>query len=95
MLSGNPYNGITTNIWSCGIVLYSMLVGTLPFDDQELNTLYEQIKIGTFYIPSTLSLEAIDFLKKILRVDPNKRINLLQIKEHPWFNIEKNKLYWN
>ena len=93
MLSGNPYNGITTDIWSCGIVLYSMLVGTLPFDDQELNTLYEQIKIGTFYIPSTLSLEAIDFLKKILRVDPNKRINLLQIKEHPWFNIEKNKLY--
>ena len=93
MLSGNPYNGITTDIWSSGIVLYSMLVGTLPFDDQELNTLYEQIKIGTFYIPSTLSLEAIDFLKKILRVDPNKRINLSAIKEHPWFNIEKNILY--
>ena len=93
MLSGNPYNGITTDIWSSGIVLYSMLVGTLPFDDQELNDLYEQIKIGTFYIPSTLSLEAIDFLKKILQVEPNKRMNLKQIKEHPWFNIEKNQLY--
>ena len=93
MLSGNPYNGITTDIWSSGIVLYSMLVGTLPFDDQELNALYEQIKIGTFYIPSTLSLESIDFLKKILRVNPDKRLNLNQIKEHPWFNIEKNKLY--
>ena len=93
MLSGQPYNGITTDIWSSGIVLYSMLVGTLPFDDQELNALYDQIKIGTFYIPSTLSLEAIDFLKKILQVEPNKRMNIFQIKEHPWFNIEKNKLY--
>ena len=93
MLSGIPYNGITTDIWSSGIVLYSMLVGSLPFDDQELNNLYEQIKIGTFYIPSTLSLEAIDFLKKILRVEPNKRINISQIKKHPWFNIEKNILY--
>ena len=70
-----------------------MLVGSLPFDDQELNSLYEQIKIGTFYIPSTLSLEAIDFLKKILRVDPTKRLNIDQIKKHPWFYIEKNKMY--
>ena len=93
MLSGNPYNGISTDLWSSGIVLYSMLVGTLPFDDHELHSLYEQIKIGTFYIPSTLSLEAIDFLKKILQVEPKKRINLEQIKQHPWFNIEKNKLY--
>ena len=93
MLSGNPYNGIATDLWSSGIVLYSMLVGTLPFDDHEINSLYDQIKIGTFYIPSTLSLEAIDFLKKILQVEPKKRINLEQIKQHPWFNIEKNKLY--
>ena len=93
MLSGNPYNGITTDIWSSGIVLYSMLVGTLPFDDQELNSLYDQIKIGTFYIPSTLSLEAIDFLKSILRVDPTKRLNIEQIKKHPWFNIVKNIMH--
>ena len=93
MLSGNPYNGIATDLWSSGIVLYSMLVGTLPFDDHELHSLYEQIKIGTFYIPSTLSLEVIDFLKKILQVEPKKRINIEQIKKHPWFNIEKNKLY--
>ena len=93
MLSGKPYQGIKTDIWSGGIVLYSMLVGSLPFDDQELCILYEQIKKGKFYLPSTLSLEAIDLLKRILQVDPNKRIGIEEIKKHPWFNMEKNPIY--
>ena len=93
MLSGEPYEGITTDLWSSGIVLYSMLVGSLPFDEQELQKLYEQIKIGKFYLPSTLSLEAIDFLKKILVVDPKKRMGLKEIKNHPWFKMEKNPMY--
>ena len=93
MLSGDPYYGITTDIWSSGIVLYSMLVGSLPFDDQELHKLYEQIKVGKFYLPSTLSMEAIDLLKKILVVDAKKRITLDEIKCHPWFKMENNVLY--
>ena len=93
MISGNSYLGVTTDLWSAGIVLYSMLVGTLPFADQELDTLYQHIKLGTFYIPSNLSLESIDFLKKILQVDPDKRITIEKIKEHKWFNLEKNIMY--
>ena len=93
MLSGEPYQGITTDLWSSGIVLYSMLVGSLPFDEQELQKLYEQIKIGKFFLPSTLSLEAIDFLKRILMVDPKKRIGLNEIKNHAWFKMEKNPMY--
>jgi len=93
MLSGKPYIGISTDLWSSGIVLYSMLVGSLPFDEQELHKLYEQIKVGKFYLPSTLSLEAMDLLKKLLMVDPNKRIGLNEIKNHPWFKMEKNPIY--
>ena len=93
MLSGEPYQGITTDLWSSGIVLYSMLVGSLPFDEQEIQNLYEQIKIGKFYLPSTLSLEAIDFMKKLLVVDPQKRMGLNEIKNHPWFKMEKNPIY--
>ena len=93
MLSGNAYHGDKTDIWSAGVALYSMLVGSLPFDDQELYNLYEQIKKGKFYLPSTLSLEAIDLLKRILQVDPKKRIGIKEIKKHPWFNMEKNPIY--
>ena len=49
ILSGEPYQRIITDLWSSAIVLYSILVGSLPFDEQELPKLYEQIKFGKFF----------------------------------------------
>ena len=48
MLSGNKYNGLNADIWSCGIILYTMLCGRLPFEDKDNEKLYEKIKQGSF-----------------------------------------------
>lgn len=96
MISGIPYNGTCSDIWSCGVVLYCMLVGCLPFDDDDIQNLYKKILIGEFVLPSTLSSEAIDLIKRLLTVEPKKRITLRQIKTHKWVNCVKgdDNGYW-
>ena len=93
MLSGQPYKGISADLWAAGVVLYSMLVGGFPFDSQDIPSLYQSIKNGKFYLPSYLSLEAMDLLKKMLEVDVNKRISIEDVKKHKWFNMGNNILY--
>ena len=86
MLSGKKYNGINIDIWSSGIVLYAMLCGYLPFEDNDNPKLYKKIIKGVFETPEFLSPSAVDLLHRILNVDPEKRYTIEQIKEHPWFN---------
>ena len=86
MLSGEKYLGLNSDIWSSGIILYTMLCGKLPFEDKNNDILYQKIKEGKFSIPEFLSEDAKDFLIKVLNVDPKKRLNISQIKSHPWFN---------
>ena len=86
MLAGDKYFGLSADIWSSGIILYTMLCGRLPFEDKDNEVLYKKIQEGNFKIPEFLSDNAKDFLQKVLVVDPKKRYNILQIKKHPWFN---------
>jgi len=51
MIQGKPYEGLKSDIWSCGIVLYAMLIGKLPFEDSWVQNLYKKIISGKFEIP--------------------------------------------
>jgi len=94
MLNGEKYRAPPVDIWSCGVVLYAMICGYLPFEDDDNDVLYDKICKGKFVIPNHVSEKARDLLNKILVTDPKKRFTINQIKSHPWFSTynEKGKL---
>ena len=89
MLEGLQYNGEASDIWSCGIILYAMLCGSLPFTESKEDIIIEKIKKHEYKIPDYLSKEAQDILNHILKINPLERYNIDSIKKHPWFNIVK------
>ena len=74
MVMGNKYNGFCIDIWSSGIILYLMLCGNLPFYHEQNDIMFKKILSGKFDLPKHLSSNAKDILKKILEVDPKKRM---------------------
>ena len=89
MLEGLQYNGEASDIWSCGIILYAMLCGALPFTESKEDIIVEKIKKHEYKIPDYLSKEAQDILNHILKINPQERYSIESIKIHPWFNIIK------
>ncbi|KAI9846471.1 MAG: hypothetical protein M1838_001255 [Thelocarpon superellum] len=83
ILEGKQYHGSDVDIWSCGVVLYAMLVGRTPFDDVDVPSILRNIKAGRFDMPSRLSPEAQDLLRNMLQINPTRRIKMDQIWRHP------------
>lgn len=88
VISGKLYAGPEVDIWSCGVILYALLCGTLPFDDEHVPTLFRKIKSGIFPIPDYLNKPVVSLLCQTLQVDPLKRATVEEIKKHDWFQKE-------
>lgn len=85
VISGNLYAGAEVDVWSCGVILYALLCGSLPFDDENIRALFRKIKGGIYSIPSHVSPGARDLLSKMLVVDPLKRASISQVMQHSWY----------
>lgn len=85
VLGKKGYDGAKADIWSCGVILYVLLAGFLPFQDDNLVSMYRKIYKGDFKCPPWFSSEARRLITKLLDTNPNTRISCAKIMESSWF----------
>lgn len=76
IIAGESYEGPASDIWSCGVILFALLTGRLPFDDKDVGKLLKKVRLGQFSLPAWVDAHAADLLSRMLVVDPHKRITV-------------------
>ncbi|KVI06075.1 CBL-interacting serine/threonine-protein kinase 5-like [Cynara cardunculus var. scolymus] len=85
VLRRKGYDGATADIWSCGVILYVLLAGFLPFQHENIMHMYKKIFKAEYEFPPWFSVDSRRLISKILMVDPSRRITIPAIMRLPWF----------
>ncbi|KAK4654783.1 Serine/threonine-protein kinase [Podospora pseudocomata] len=84
LLQAKPYTGPEVDVWSFGVVLFVLVCGKVPFDDQYMPALHQKIKKGAVDYPSWLSSECKHLISRMLVTDPRQRATMHEVMNHPW-----------
>jgi serine/threonine protein kinase len=85
IMNENGYDAFYPDFWSMGVLLFTLLFGTVPFKAQCMEELHALIQKGEFEVPAGVSQDAQDLIKSLIVVNPKKRITIPEILSHPWF----------
>ncbi|XP_031661059.1 serine/threonine-protein kinase BRSK2-like [Oncorhynchus kisutch] len=91
VIRGEKYDGRRADVWSCGVILFALLVGALPFDHDNLRQLLEKVKSGVFHMPHFIPPDCQALLKGMIEVDPDKRLKLEAVQKHSWYQSGRNE----
>uniref|UniRef100_A0A672HWZ6 MAP/microtubule affinity-regulating kinase 3 n=1 Tax=Salarias fasciatus TaxID=181472 RepID=A0A672HWZ6_SALFA len=87
LFQGKKYDGPEVDIWSLGVILYTLVSGSLPFDGQNLKELRERVLRGKYRVPFYMSTDCEGILRRFLVLNPTKRCSLEQIMRDKWINV--------
>ncbi|KAM8880353.1 maternal embryonic leucine zipper kinase [Spinachia spinachia] len=90
LIQGKSYIGSEADVWSMGVLLFALLCGYLPFDDDNCMVLYRKITRGKYDNPRWLSPGSVLLLNQMMQVEPKRRVTVKQLLDHPWVIKEYN-----